>query len=290
MNDNEKMIFLETKIKEMEKKYEPIIVEIEGLNFKNFVFYDESDLLKKFRYYPYVQLTAIGILMILAYWALNYTRKSEQNRLWVGLAKETAHQLGTPISGLMAWVELLKLKPQVDERTFSEMEKDILRLATVTERFSNIGSNPQLKYDDMVQSINNVIDYLSKRSSKKIKILFEHANTELKTWFNKSLFEWVIENLCKNAIDSIENKGEIIVTLKTEFNKILIEVKDNGKGMNKNQVKRIFQPGYTTKQRGWGLGLTLSKRIIEQYHKGKIFVKETEPNKGTTFRIELPYK
>lgn len=287
-SENEQKKFLAEKVKQMEEKYDPIMVKIEGIEFVNYIFYEDSDLLNQLKFYPYVQLTAIGILMLLSYWALNYTRKSEQNKVWVGLAKETAHQLGTPISGLMAWIELLKMNTSVENSTLVEMEKDIFRLATVTERFSNIGSFPQLKNEDVVASIQNIVDYLDKRSSHNISFEFIHEENEVRTWINRPLFEWVIENLCKNAIDSISTKGKIEITLKTEPNKLTIDVKDTGKGMSKNQMKKVFQAGYTTKQRGWGLGLTLAKRIIEQYHNGSIFVKESELGKGCTFRIELP--
>ncbi|MFQ3576167.1 MAG: HAMP domain-containing sensor histidine kinase [Cytophagales bacterium] len=288
-SSDERNKFLLRKVSEMEGKYEPIMVKIDGIDFVNYIFYEDSDLLKQLKYFPYAQLSAIAILMLLSYWALNYTRKSEQNKVWVGLAKETAHQLGTPISGLMAWIELLRHSPDVEKSTLDEMEKDIFRLATVTERFSNIGSIPQLKHEDLVKCIQNMVDYLDKRSSQNIRFEFRHEMESLRVWLNRPLFEWVIENLCKNAIDSISSKGEITIDITAENHRILIDVKDTGKGMSKVQMKKVFQAGFTTKQRGWGLGLTLAKRIIEQYHNGKIFVKETELGKGSTFRIELPF-
>lgn len=250
------------------------------------VYYDDSSLLKKLTYFPYIQLFVMFIFLAVTIFALNTSRKSEQNRVWVGLSKETAHQLGTPISSLLAWVELLKLK-QVDEKLLTEIDKDTHRLKTIAERFSKIGSKPSLTPIDLKPTLENALTYMRNRSSKKISFTTSLPKEPVLVNLNVPLFEWVIENLCKNAIDAMEATGKISIAVLLEGKQLFIDVTDTGKGIPKGHFKTVFKPGFTTKQRGWGLGLSLVKRIIEENHDGKIFVKWSEPGKGTTFRIVL---
>ncbi len=251
-----------------------------------YVYYDDSNLLKKLTYFPFIQLLVMFIFLIVTIYSLNTTKKAEQNRVWVGLSKETAHQLGTPISSLMAWVELLKLK-NVDEKLLIEMSKDTQRLKTIAERFSKIGSKPDPTPEDIRPALENAVNYIKNRSSKKISFVTILPDSEIKVNLNIPLFEWVIENLCKNAIDAMGATGSITIKVFSESKHICIDVSDTGKGISKTNFKNVFKPGYTTKQRGWGLGLSLVKRIIEENHDGKIFIKSSEPGKGTTFRILL---
>jgi nitrogen-specific signal transduction histidine kinase len=250
------------------------------------VCYDESTLLKRLSQYPYWQLGVVMIFVVVAIFALLASKRAEQNKVWVGLSKETAHQLGTPISSLMAWVEILK-ENYPDDELIPEMNKDVKRLELIAERFSKIGSLPEPVDASMNEVLAHVVDYMDRRTSKKVEIVRHLPEQEVIVKMNAQLFEWVIENLCKNAVDAMEGKGRIDLTLADEGNRISIEVADNGKGIRKKDVKNVFTPGFTTKKRGWGLGLSLAKRIVEEYHKGKIFVKESEVGKGTTFRIEL---
>lgn len=250
------------------------------------VCYDESTLLKRLSQYPYWQLGIVMIFVVVAIFALLSSKKAEQNKVWVGLSKETAHQLGTPISSLMAWVEVLK-ESHPDDEMIPEMDKDVKRLERIAERFSKIGSLPEPKDNSMNEVIEHVVDYMRKRTSNKVDIICHVPDHEVIVKMNASLFEWVIENLCKNAIDAMEGSGQIILTLTEEGKRIAIEVSDTGRGIRKKDIKNVFTPGFTTKQRGWGLGLSLAKRIVEEYHKGKIYVKSSEIGKGTTFRIEL---
>ena len=272
------------KIK-LEKK--PIVIYI-GKNNKNYIYYKDSYLLKQLTYYPYIQLGVILLFIIVAYLAFSASRKAEQNQVWVGLTKETAHQLGTPTSSLMAWSELIKDKLS-DIELINELEKDVKRLEIITDRFSKIGSNPTLKITNLNNSIVAAIEYLKSRTSDKINFLINFPAEDILIPLSQSLFEWVIENLCKNSIDAISDNGNIIITLKKIKYKVLIDITDTGNGIPKSKYKTIFKPGFTTKPRGWGLGLSLSKRIIENYHKGKIFVLNSEPNKGSTFRIILKH-
>lgn len=251
-----------------------------------YVYYDDSNLLKKLTYFPFIQLMVMFIFLIVTIYSLNTTKKAEQNRVWVGLSKETAHQLGTPISSLMAWVELLKLK-NVDEKLLIEMSKDTQRLKTIAERFSKIGSKPDPTPEDIRPALENAVNYIKNRSSKKISFVTILPDSEIKVNLNIPLFEWVIENLCKNAIDAMGATGSITIKVFSENKHICIDVSDTGKGISKTNFKNVFKPGYTTKQRGWGLGLSLVKRIIEENHDGKIFIKSSDPGKGTTFRILL---
>ena len=251
------------------------------------VCYDESLLLKRLSQYPYWQLGIVMIFAVVAIFALLSSKKAEQNKVWVGLSKETAHQLGTPISSLMAWVEILK-ENHPDDELIPELDKDIKRLERIAERFSKIGSLPEPKEGSMNEVLNHVIDYMSRRTSNKVEMVCHVPEQDVIVRMNTSLFEWVVENLCKNAVDAMEGNGRIDLSLSEEGSKVILEVKDTGKGIRKKDIKNVFTPGFTTKQRGWGLGLSLAKRIVEEYHKGRIFVKSSELGKGTTFRVELP--
>lgn len=278
--------FVEDKIWQMAKEVEPIHLQLptSGLTY---IFYQDSELLTQIKYYPFVQFTVVGLFFLIAYLLFSTARKSEQNQVWVGMSKETAHQLGTPLSSMMAWIELLKMKG-IEDESVSEIEKDIHRLQNITERFSKIGSPPKLKDENIVQIIYESIDYLNKRTSKKVKyIIQQNKNVVIVAPINKNLFGWVIENLCKNAIDAMSGAGEIRISILEEKHGIVIDVSDTGKGINLSNFKTVFNPGFTSKQRGWGLGLSLSKRIIKDYHKGKIFVKSSIVGQGTTFRIIL---
>ena len=250
------------------------------------VCYDESILLKRLAQYPYWQLGIVMIFVVVAIFALLASKKAEQNKVWVGLSKETAHQLGTPISSLMAWVEILKENYPNDE-LIPEMDKDVKRLELIAERFSKIGSLPEPVDASMNTVLEHVVDYMDRRTSKKVEMIRHLPDHEVIVKMNTALFEWVIENLCKNAVDAMEGAGKIELTLTDEDHRVVIEVSDNGKGIRKKDLKNVFTPGFTTKKRGWGLGLSLAKRIVEEYHKGRIFVKQSEVGKGTTFRIEM---
>lgn len=251
------------------------------------VCYDDSILLKRLSQYPYWQLGIVMIFVVVAIFALLASKRAEQNKVWVGLSKETAHQLGTPISSLMAWVEILK-ENYPDDELIPEMNKDVNRLQLIAERFSKIGSLPEPVDASMNDVLKHVVDYMDRRTSKKVEITMIMPGYDVIAKINASLFEWVIENLCKNAVDAMEGSGKIELSLLDEGTRVVIEVKDNGKGIRKKDVKNVFTPGFTTKKRGWGLGLSLAKRIVEEYHKGRIFVKSSEVGFGTTFRIEMP--
>lgn len=250
------------------------------------IFYDDSTLLKRLEMYPYIQLGVVIIFVIIAGLLLSNMKKVEENKVWVGLSKETAHQLGTPISSLMAWQELLEDK-YPDEEIINEIKKDIYNLRIVADRFSKIGSEPEAEMCDITEILSSRAEYISKRISNKIKVVCEPPVHHISGLVNPQLFEWVIENLCKNAADAMDGNGTIRINHGKNGNKIWIEISDTGKGIPKSKIKKIFNPGYTTKRRGWGLGLSLSKRIIQQYHNGKIYVKSSEPGKGSTFRIEI---
>ncbi len=282
---------LRDELETMKEDHEPIVVNYGG-DQVNYIYYSNSYLITQLRYYPYIQLSVIGVFVLLGYLAFSYSRKAEQNRVWVGLAKETAHQLGTPLSSLMAWIEYFKSDPRyADDDVIPELEKDVERLEMITARFSNIGSVPTLKEENVFDVVQNTVVYLQKRISPKVRMSVTAEGEDLpNVLINKHLFEWVIENLCKNAVDAMTGTGEIRILLrKSHQHKLLIDVSDTGKGISKKHITRVFEPGFSTKKRGWGLGLTLAKRIIENYHKGKIFVKQSEPGKGTTFRIIMNY-
>lgn len=275
------------KIAEMQEEHPPIEDKIG--NSKVSLYYSNSILAKQLHYFPYILLGTFLIFGSLAFIAYSSSRKAEQNRVWVGLAKETAHQLGTPISALMAWVEVLRSDPNFDGSIGDEMEKDVKRLETITTRFSNIGSVPQMSEEQIAPLIQQTLSYLERRISTKVKVHFNsQVSDNVKVSLNKHLLEWVVENLCKNAVDAMEGRGELFVTITSTAKKtIAIDIKDTGKGISKMNLRKVFRPGFSTKKRGWGLGLTLAKRIIENYHEGKLFVKETQVDKGTTFRILL---
>ena len=250
------------------------------------VCYDESNLLKRLATYPYVQLGIVFIFVVVAIFALLSSKKAEQNKAWVGLSKETAHQLGTPISSLIAWIEILHENYPGDDM-IPEMEKDVKRLELIADRFSKIGSLPEPQPSSLNNVISNVVDYIDRRTSSAVLMTVNMPNHDVVVRINASLFEWVIENLCKNAVDAMEGKGKIWISVIEDGYDVAIEVADNGKGIRHKDLKSVFKPGFTTKKRGWGLGLSLAKRIVEEYHKGRIFVKESEIGIGTTFRIEL---
>lgn len=293
LNEDEKEEYLKEVLEEMKLEYEPIEIPFrddKGEVFDyQYIYYKSSVLLNRLGYYPYVQLSVIAIFGIIAYIAFNYSKSAEQNRVWVGLAKETAHQLGTPISSLMAWVEYFKEDETLNNKEIiEEIEKDIQRLEMIAARFSNIGSVPILNYENVPACVEATISYLKKRISKKIEINIKAKPVDIRARINKPLFDWVIENICKNAVDSMGGIGKIDINIKRAVDdKIIIDISDTGKGIQKSKIKDVFLPGYTTKARGWGLGLTLVKRIIEKNHEGKIFVRNTEINGGTTFRILL---
>jgi len=288
---NEQLVL---ELAEMKDTFEPIEIKLRDDETREvyatqFVYYKNSFLLTQLTFYPYIQLSVIAIFGFIAYMAFNYSKAAEQNRIWVGLAKETAHQLGTPISSLMAWVEYFKESVSIEDKSLiGELDKDIKKLQVITERFSNIGSEPVLKEENIEELINNIIDYLKPRISTKVEFSIHALTPNIYAMVNPPLFDWVIENLCKNAVDAMGGSGKIDINiLKGSESRIFVDVSDNGKGIPKNKIKQVFSPGFTTKQRGWGLGLTLAKRIIQTYHQGKIFVKSSEENRGTTFRIVL---
>lgn len=250
------------------------------------VCYDESLMLRRLASYPYVQLGAVMVFLVVAIFALLSSKRAEQNKVWVGLSKETAHQLGTPISSLMAWVEILK-ENYPDDALIPEMDKDVKRLERIAERFSKIGSLPEPVEDCMNDVLFRVVDYIDRRTSSKVTIHMNFPAYRVMVKMNASLFEWVVENLCKNAVDAMEGRGDIWLTLHEQNGLVVVEVRDTGKGIPKKDVNNVFKPGFTTKKRGWGLGLSLAKRIVDDYHKGRIYVKNSELGKGTVFRIEL---
>lgn len=280
--------YIQNQLKIMQEEHEPIVIEIYD-DIKHQVYYKDSILLTQLMYYPVIQLAIIFLFIAVSYLVFSTSRKAEQNQVWVGMSKETAHQLGTPISSLIAWVEMLKLKEQKGNNMLvAEVEKDVKRLETITERFSKIGSTPVLKPTNIVDVLINSTNYLKSRTSNKVVFTLHFSeNEEVIVPMNVALFEWVIENLCKNAIDAMEGIGTIDVYLNDHVQVVYIDIQDSGKGIPKSKHKTIFQPGYTTKKRGWGLGLSLTKRIVEIYHQGKIFVKNSEIDNGTTFRIAL---
>ena len=250
------------------------------------VCYDDSLILKRLAVYPYVQLGVVLLFVVIAIFALLTSKRAEQNKVWVGLSKETAHQLGTPISSLMAWTEMLR-ETYPDDTLIPEMDKDVKRLQLIADRFSKIGSLPEPVPVSLNEVMNHVVDYMSRRVSNKVQLVTVFPPDDIIVPLNASLFEWVIENLCKNAVDAMEGEGKITLFTGMEMDRVVVEVADTGKGIKKKDVKNVFRPGFTTKQRGWGLGLSLAKRIVEEYHHGRIYVKSTEAGRGTTFRIEL---
>lgn len=269
------------------KTANPPIEIIIDENTRQYIYYGNSNLLKHLSYFPYIQLSLIALFLIFMIRVMSTDKKNEQNKVWIGLSKETAHQLGTPISSLMAWNEILKAK-YAEDPTFLELGKDIERLKIIADRFSKIGSTPELTTEDIVNVTYEAMNYMVRRTSKKIQYSFDNKSTVPNARISKPLFEWVIENICKNAIDATNGSGNIDFEIRNIDNKIIIEITDSGKGIERNKFKTVFKPGYTTKSRGWGLGLSFAKRIIEEYHNGRIYVKSSEIGLGTTFVIELP--
>jgi len=293
-SEKRKETFLENEITMMGKTYDPIRVTLRDPQTNEtfgtqYIYYKNSFLLTQLIAYPFIQLSVIAIFAFISYLAFSYSRSAEQNQVWVGLAKETAHQLGTPISSLMAWMEVIREFPEMKEKGIvEELEKDIQKLRMVTERFSSIGSTPVLKPENVVHLINNVVNYLRPRVSSKIKMEVFTLSDNITANVHAPLFEWVIENLCKNAVDAMGNTGTIAIKiLRGNEGKVFIDISDTGKGIPRSKIQMVFRPGFTTKKRGWGLGLTLAQRIVDTYHNGKISVKASEENQGTTFRIAL---
>lgn len=276
--------FYQQKINNLRLSQEPIVVQINE-EVTQYIYYEDSILLRRLYWFPYVQLAVIIAFIAIAVIALIMAQRSEQNSLWVGLSKETAHQLGTPISSLNAWNELLKAT-YPNDALLPQMDEDIRRLQMIAERFSKIGSQPTLNQEAILPIVQSAMEYMRVRTSNKITYTL-HADTDCQVMVCKPLFEWVIENLCKNAIDSMEGKGEITLSLTKQENKVHLDITDTGKGIDRRHFKTIFKPGYTSKKRGWGLGLSLAKRIIEDYHRGKLFVKQSQIGVGSTFRITL---
>lgn len=280
--------YLREKVKEFKSQHDPITVEIskDPLVYNKY-YYGDSDLLKQVRYYPIIQLFIVALFIIITLITVSVRNKSTQNQVWAGMAKETAHQLGTPLSSLQGWVEILKDNPQ-SEKIAAEMAKDVDRLKLVSDRFGKIGSIPQLEEKNIIAQVESMVAYIKRRATDKVNFTITSFNeTEIMGMINAPLFDWVIENLLKNALDAMEGKGSISISIKNETANTIIDVTDTGKGISKQNIANVFKPGFTTKKRGWGLGLSLSKRIIEQYHKGELYVKHSEPGKGTTFRIVL---
>lgn len=285
LNDNS---YLKNKLQSFQSKHKPIewILSTDSTK-KNLYYYGDSKLLQEVRYYPLVQLFIVGLFIIITILAIRSSFRSTQNQVWAGMAKETAHQLGTPVSSLEGWVEILR-ETHKDDSFFPELEKDVNRLRLVTDRFGKIGSTPQLEEKNVVEQIRSMVEYVRKRASGKTSFTINtNGKDEVLAKISAPLFDWVIENLLKNALDAMEGKGSIIINITESDTEAVIDVTDTGKGISKQNVQKVFKPGFTTKKRGWGLGLSLSKRIIDQYHKGNITVKSSELGKGTTFRIVL---
>ena len=280
--------YLRDKLDDLRNSSNVIHIEIDKDSSQH-LYYEDSTLLKQLNYYPYVQLLVMLAFVVVVYFAVTSTKTAEQNKVWVGLSKETAHQLGTPISSLMAWMELME-SMGVDAETVAEMNKDVQRLSTIASRFSKIGSKPQMENENLNDVVTRASSYMASRISSRIKLSINTCAGVIPVMASTPLFEWVMENLIKNAVDAMDGSGSITVTTGVEKGKGYIEVADTGKGLSRKNFKTIFNPGYTTKKRGWGLGLTLAKRIIEQYHSGKIYVLTSEPGVGTTFRIEVPLR
>jgi signal transduction histidine kinase len=281
--------YLRRQLELMKEQHEPIkvLVDLKAQKY-HYVYYKNSILLTQLKQYPYYQLSVIAVFIFLAYLAFSYSRRSEQNQVWVGMSKETAHQLGTPISSLNGWINLLRdAGPEEKEEILAEFEKDVQRLELITDRFSKIGSAPVLKAENIYGVMKRAIDYLRVRTSSQVHFSVTSSDEDALAMVNIPLFDWVVENICKNAIDAMSGTGSINVHISTDADKVFIDISDTGKGIPPSKQKTVFKPGYTTKKRGWGLGLSLAKRIVGEYHNGKIFVKESAVDKGTTFRIVL---
>ena len=280
--------FLKEKLKNLKNTSNHIEIQIDE-SITQHLYYEDSTLLRRLLFYPYVLIGVLGVFILVVYFALISIKKAEQNKVWVGLSKETAHQLGTPISSLMAWMQMLEVTG-LDKSIVTDMNKDVTRLSIIADRFSKIGSKPEMELAFINESVTKSLEYMRSRISQRVKLTINLSQDECGTLLCMSLFEWVMENLTKNAVDAMQGEGAIDVTVSSNATTIFIDVADTGKGIARKNFKTVFHPGFTTKKRGWGLGLTLVKRIIEEYHGGRIYVKESEIGKGTTFRIELPKK
>lgn len=280
--------YLRNKLAKLKSQNDPIVWKDPFHPEKfNKYYYGHTQLLNEVRYYPFVQLLIVGLFIIVTLFALRSSYRSAQNQVWAGMAKETAHQLGTPVSSLEGWLEMLKEKPE-NAMMVQELHKDVSRLRLVSDRFGKIGSTPQLEKTDLLPQISNMVDYIRKRASGKVNFsINSHGEQTILVGMSAPLFDWVIENLLKNALDAMEGKGTICVDIQNTSDSVIIDIVDSGKGITRGNISKVFKPGFSTKKRGWGLGLTLSRRIIEQYHKGELYVKDSEPGKGTTFRIVL---
>lgn len=279
-------IFLTDKLKNLKGSSNRIDIQIDK-DIVQYLYYEDSTLLRRLQFYPYVLLGVLIVFILVVYFALISIKKAEQNKVWVGLSKETAHQLGTPISSLMAWMQMLETT-ELDRSIVNDMNKDVHRLSVIADRFSKIGSKPEMELAFINESVVNSLEYMRTRISRRVKLTINTSSDECGALLCLSLFEWVMENLTKNAVDAMQGEGAIDVTVSSNAGTIFIDISDTGKGIARKNFKNVFNPGYTTKKRGWGLGLTLVKRIIEEYHGGRIYVKESEIGRGTTFRIELP--
>lgn len=280
--------YLRNKLAKLKSQNDPIVWKDPFHPEKfNKYYYGHTQLLNEVRYYPFVQLLIVGLFIIVTLFALRSSYRSAQNQVWAGMAKETAHQLGTPVSSLEGWLEMLKEKPE-NAMMVQELHKDVSRLRLVSDRFGKIGSTPQLEKTDLLPQISNMVDYIRKRASGKVNFSINSQGEQtILVGMSAPLFDWVIENLLKNALDAMEGKGTICVDIQNTSDSVIIDIVDSGKGITRGNISKVFKPGFSTKKRGWGLGLTLSRRIIEQYHKGELYVKDSEPGKGTTFRIVL---
>ena len=278
-------LYIQRQLEKMKSENRPIEISYKGTN-KQFIYYRNSDLLNRLTYYPIALILILFLFLSVIYLFYSSNKASETNKLWTGMAKETAHQIGTPLSSLLGWIAILKME-KVNDSYVSEIEKDVARLNTIANRFSKIGSKPELKEENIVRITKLAFNYLASRSSKQIRFSFVAANDQIPVLLNKELFGWVIENLIKNALDAMQREGILTVQIENNAKKVKIMVSDTGKGMPKKLFKQIFNPGFTTKKRGWGLGLSLSKRIVKDYHKGKIMVQKSEIDKGTTFEVVL---
>lgn len=279
--------FLNQKLKEFKSAHPPIILRLSKNPYvADKYYYGDSRLLKQVRYYPIIQLLIVALFIFITFYAISVRNKSTQNQVWAGMAKETAHQLGTPISSLQGWVEMLK--EQDGNPTIStEMEKDVNRLKLISDRFGKIGSSPQLEESDIIEQVEKMVAYIKRRSTQKVNFILDRPEDKVIARISVPLFDWVIENLLKNALDAINGQGTITIKIKNLPSRVIVDVIDSGRGISKQNISKVFKPGFTTKKRGWGLGLSLAKRIIEKYHRGQLFVKSSEPGKGTTFRIVL---
>ncbi len=279
--------FLKRKLKEFKSSNPPIILQLSKTPYvADKYYYGDSKLLKQVRYYPIIQLLIVALFIFITFYAMSVRNKSTQNQVWAGMAKETAHQLGTPISSLQGWIEMLK-EQDGDSSIPKEMEKDVNRLKLISDRFGKIGSSPRLEESDITEQVEKMMAYIKRRSTQRVNFVLDRPEEKVIAKISEPLFDWVIENLLKNALDAINGKGTITVRIKNLPSKVIVDVSDSGRGISKQNISKVFKPGFTTKKRGWGLGLSLAKRIIDKYHNGQLFIKSSEINKGTTFRIVL---